>query len=499
MIRSLLSNKPRFQFNHKPFLLVGLLAVLSSAHAQNIKPDSSFGQDGQIDLGNLRMHTFRVLKDGKILVLGSNRDNLSTSPYHVFTRRLFPNGRIDSSYGKHGEGYIQPIPRLDLLAIQSDGKLVESQESIELAEVFIARYLADRPDSSYGVNGKTKISLLGSSVQDFVDLRGTYLDQNNNAIAFGHYWITESSPDMMSSIAVSADSNGTAFQPYYYMTPGTANENYCLSMVVQPDKKPVFAGWTQPITLFGDHMYIARMALDASHDPSFYNGFAIEPSVGQGFGQVVTLQADGKILCMAEYAIVRLNQNGFLDSSFGVDGIKTTLGDPLPLHFQNLASLPNGKILASGTFNGFKTLQRFMPNGALDNAFGSSSLYVIELPGENYLKTPLEIIGADTLLTGNGRYLLKYILQNTVTETERQKSQPFFSLVPNPTIGKVRIHIANASSGAIQIRSILGQTIHSSQITSAETELNLSGLQAGIYSIRVESDGKTMEQKLVKW
>lgn len=99
----------------------------------------------------------------------------------------------------------------------------------------------------------------------------------------------------------------------------------------------------------------------------------------QSAAYAVAIQADGRIVVggatnnesgNSGLALARLNPNGALDLSFGVNGKVTT---PDVDNASALAIQPDGKILVAGGFSGFE-LARYNTNGSLDTAFGSNGI-----------------------------------------------------------------------------------------------------------------------------
>ncbi|WP_338017402.1 hypothetical protein [Streptomyces adustus] len=94
-----------------------------------------------------------------------------------------------------------------------------------------------------------------------------------------------------------------------------------------------------------------------------------------GQGRALALQPDGKILVGGEvgttrfdFALLRFNTDGSLDTGFDGDGIvRTDLGDYDSV--EGLAVQPDGKIVAAGGSGSRFALARYLPNGALDPGF----------------------------------------------------------------------------------------------------------------------------------
>lgn len=94
-------------------------------------------------------------------------------------------------------------------------------------------------------------------------------------------------------------------------------------------------------------------------------------------------------------------------------------------------------------------------------------------------------------------------IQNTLcTSIEKQELQAAsFELIPNPTKEKVTLKFGQISSSSttIRIHNIAGQLLYSSADMSSETssELNLSGIPAGIYFVSVSRGGLVQTKKII--
>lgn len=143
------------------------------------------------------------------------------------------------------------------------------------------------------------------------------------------------------------------------------------------------------------HDILARYKTDGSLDATFGdNGFAIDDLVTtEIFG--VTIAMDGKILACGrnttttgqfsyDYMILRYNEDGTLDNTFGNNGRAFV---DFGIEHRNIAydihEQSDGKIIVNGRFQYslgnaaplYKIgICRFLPNGILDNTFGSNGL-----------------------------------------------------------------------------------------------------------------------------
>lgn len=167
-------------------------------------------------------------------------------------------------------------------------------------------------------------------------------------------------------------------------------------IAVQPDLKIVVAASS-----------LARYLPNGSPDSSFGNGGYVETPTGDNASaQAIALQPDGKIVVAgssqaddsgeSEFTIARYNSDGFLDTSFGTDGISNTaIPEPASPSFADakaLAILPDGELLVGGTAGfendavtastTFFALARYEPDGSLDPTFGDGGIVQTRFDGD---------------------------------------------------------------------------------------------------------------------
>ena len=165
------------------------------------------------------------------------------------------------------------------------------------------------------------------------------------------------------------------------------------SVAIDPNGKIVAVGYT---TSFPFDIAVARYNPDGSPDVTFGNAGKVSIPLlivfTYVFGFDVAIQPDGKIVvtCFDDDqnfgAIIRLNNNGSLDTSFGNQGVVGTTGGYYSVTVQS-----DGKIITSAGVpfnNPFDyRIRRFNANGSIDITFGGGD-GVTDLP-----------IAADAVLT----------------------------------------------------------------------------------------------------
>lgn len=159
------------------------------------------------------------------------------------------------------------------------------------------------------------------------------------------------------------------------------------AVAIQPNGDIVAAG-TSHGTATGDNIAVARYTPVGKLDPAFGTGGQVSTDLGTraDHANAVALQPDGKIVVAGStldadpaqgenFAVVRYNPNGTLDSSFGRDGkVSTDFGGKND-DDEAVAIEPNGDVVVAGTSHGAANgdniaLARYTPNGALDPSFG---------------------------------------------------------------------------------------------------------------------------------
>jgi uncharacterized delta-60 repeat protein len=127
-------------------------------------------------------------------------------------------------------------------------------------------------------------------------------------------------------------------------------------------------------------------------DPTFgTNGRVLTAVAGENLANAVAIQADGRIVAAGQdgfndFALVRYNPDGSLDTGFGTAGrVVTHLGGSM--YASAVRILPStGKIIAAGTldFSDFIVV-RYNPDGSVDSSFGAGGSVVTDFGGSETL------------------------------------------------------------------------------------------------------------------
>ena len=156
------------------------------------------------------------------------------------------------------------------------------------------------------------------------------------------------------------------------------------SVVIQPDGKIVVGGRSGN-GLTGYDFAILRYKTDGTLDSTFSGDGIQITDLGAYYdeGTSIAIQADGKIVMVggtnsgAEFAAVRYNADGTLDSSFNMDTInRLDVGMATSVAIQS-----DGKIVMSANAGIGSALLRFNSNGSIDSTFGMSGIQITAIEG----------------------------------------------------------------------------------------------------------------------
>ncbi len=100
--------------------------------------------------------------------------------------------------------------------------------------------------------------------------------------------------------------------------------------------------------------------------------------------------------------------------------------------------------------------------------------------------------------SANGRFVLEL---NPAAAPLASASQALAALVqvyPNPARGAFHLSVpASAKAATVRLTNVLGQTVLTRSLTSAEADFSTSGLAVGVYTLRLAVDGATITRKVV--
>ncbi|NUQ63357.1 MAG: M28 family peptidase, partial [Pirellulales bacterium] len=301
-------------------------------------------------------------------------------------------GVLDPSFDGDGKAATAVVASSDAgaqsVAVQPDGKIVVAGYSYVSGsgnDFAVVRYNADGSlDTSFDGDGKVTTAVGSGTSDDFV--YGVAIQSDGKIVVAGYSWNTSV---LKYDIAlVRYNSNGTldtSFSGDGKATTGSdASTIFGLSMAIQPDGKIVVAANSYPNGTTQYDFAVVRFNTSGNLDTTFSGDGKLTTDIaGWDLAYGVAVQADGKILVAGssttssytDFSIVRYSASGTLDTSFDGDGKLTTQLDVGNDDARAIVVQPDGKIVVAGFSNeglggpSDFAVARYDANGTLDTSF----------------------------------------------------------------------------------------------------------------------------------
>ena len=359
--------------------------------------DTTFDGDGKRtdDIGNESASARRVAiqPDGKIIAAGA-----------FAIVRFNPDGSFDTSFGTDGK--VRCITcSISGMALQSDGKIVV------VGDKFVVRYKTDGSlDTAFGTGGTTSLSIFVNAVAI----------QPDGAIVVAGY-TGDSNNDFAVSRLLSNGTLDSSFDIDGKVTTAIgAGSDIAYAVIIQPDYKIVVAGLVFVGTNNNDFALV-RYNPDGSLDTSFSFDGKQTTAIGTNndVANALAIQTDYKIIAAGyaysgtnnDFAAVRYNADGSLDTTFDGDGKLTTPIGTLNDVGNAIAIQTDGKILIAGSteatsgVNDFAVV-RYNADGSLDNLYGTGGKKTIDFNSTNDLGNAIVLDSSGkTIIAGFANYL----------------------------------------------------------------------------------------------
>ncbi len=367
-----------------PFVLAAalILGPAIPAHAAAGDPDPGFGAGGEAFAGfpgrDEAGHAVAVAANGKVIVAGTSE----SGAFDVEVMRFTTGGVLDNTFDGDGirKTSFGGTDHGRAVAIQPDGKVVVAGYSLNPApnsSAIVARYTTTGAfDASFSGDGKkvvnwpgvTQSGAYGVAIQadGKIVLAGFALPGDFAVARLNPNGTYDNTFDGDGRVTIDIGPNDTAF-----------------AVAIQDDQKIVVAGNAIADDASAVRFGVARLNTDGTLDGSFSgDGVLRTPFSGEdAYALGVAVQGDGKIVAAGlvtsatatDFALVRYNANGALDTSFAVGGKRSTSFDQND-SANGVAIQGDGKIVAGGaTYDGSDTdfaLARYTTGGNLDAGFG---------------------------------------------------------------------------------------------------------------------------------
>ena len=344
--------------------------------------DNQFDSDGiatlPISSSNELLITCGIQTDGKIVLSGTQNTN-------NIICRFSTTGVLDTSFGVNG--IVTSTVGIQSLDFQSDGKIITA--GIGSGILNAKRYFTDGSlDTTFNITmtsyltppdfkyNRPQIKYLNSGK---ILISGTYRNiANAGVFALNQF-------NLNGTLDTSFSNTGTLY-PGNGINDSTTRNNSNI-LLIKPDGKIITGGNTYNITPPTPlNLYIKKTELiqisttgtvESINDINIIQSFDwIDKVIEQTSGKTVAL-ISRKIGFTNSSILVRYNQNGTIDNSFGTTGIVdlSTVGDRG--EGTVLKKQLDGKILVGSNYG---SILRFSIDGVLDTTFGTNSSGYVTIP-----------------------------------------------------------------------------------------------------------------------
>lgn len=377
-----------------------LLCFYQVSFTQSLTLDLSFGNNGYSIIPNTNENIVHAEiepgNDGKIITSGA------TSNQNIILRKYSLNGDLDTSFGDNGF-VITPLmynsyPRRSNLKIQSDGKIIvigstQNTNFFSPVDFLIARYNSNGTlDNTFGEDG---YAVVGTQYKE--DGFSVELQADNKIIAIGIKEINQEDfyvarLNENGTLDLGFGKNGVvtiSFTEYAALAYARAS---CVKIL--PSGKIIVAG-TIDTNNFTSSFGMIRLNANGTLDSTLgvnvkrFTNFSwqdrLNSLVVNNFN--IYLAGFSKPGFFDDYTslIVRYNTNGNIDTSFGNNGYLNNILFNSDEITSKLMLLPNGKLLSFGQtyFNSTYQLlfSQLNQDGTIDPSFGNNGNFVMSLPG----------------------------------------------------------------------------------------------------------------------
>jgi uncharacterized delta-60 repeat protein len=277
---------------------------------------------------------------------------------------------------------------------------------------------------------------------------------------------------------------------------------------IQSDGKIVVAGYSWNDSDSRSDFAVARFNSNGTLDTTFGTGGQVITNLGLSSEiRSIALQSDGKIVAAGflsngandDFAIVRYNSNGSLDTTFSGDGkLSTDLGSYDSIY--SIALQSDGKIVATGVSNDNFAIARYDTNGTLDTTFSGDGKLTTDMGSSDgiqsiALQSDGKIVAAG--YSGNDFAIARYDTNGTLDASFDTDGKVTTNLGSIESINSIAIQsdgkiVAAGYSGSdfAIARYDTNGTLDASFDTAGIVITDIASSDDGFNSVLLQSDGK---------
>lgn len=375
----------------KIILLLSSLTLLPTVYA--LAPDGMhdqlFGFEGFTTISTGGASTIitdiAIQNDDKIIICGAQTTGLiGPFTFNMYLARFNSDGTLDTTFANQGilieNRFVTNSSAINdpiRIAIKPDGRIITAATNQRI-DIFINSYLSNgQPDNTFGDNGLVSVDL--GTVFDRVV--GLAITREGDILIAAN---AQTTPKL-----IKLSSHGSLDQTFGVngiATPGLPGGITFSDIEIMHDGK-IAVGGSSP-----DQLFLSRFNQNGTLDTTFgtNSGYILVtiPSVLMLAGSCLTIQPDDKFIIGGQgnifggiaILVARCTPEGLLDTSFGSRGIATYFVQAgMFSGASDIALQSDEKIVLTGFNNTSALTFRLLPNGILDQSFGTSGTVLSRL------------------------------------------------------------------------------------------------------------------------
>jgi uncharacterized delta-60 repeat protein len=490
-------------------LTFSLSNLQSPAWAADGDLDTTFDTDGKVTTaigsGTEAARSVVLQSDGKIVAAGYSHNG---SDYDFAVVRYNTDGSLDTTFDTDGK-VTTAVGLSDDVAysvvLQSDGKIVVAGWSFNGTndDFAVVRYNTDGSlDTTFDTDGKVTTAVgLGDDAAYSVAL------QSDGKIVAAGYSFNGSNFDFAVVRYNTDGSLDTTFDTDGKVTTAVGlSDDVAYSVVLQSDGKIVAAGYSDNGSNYD--FAVVRYNTNGSLDTTFDTDGKVTTAIGSGTEAAysVVLQSDGKIVAAGysrigsndDFAVVRYNTDGSLDTTFDTDGkVTTAIGSGTELA-RSVVLQSDGKIVAAGysdngSNNDFAVV-RYNTDGSLDTTFDTDGKVTTAVGLSNdvawsvVLQSDGKIVAAGYSDNGSNFDFAVVRYSISVSSLSWVGAQSISCPAPNPWVNEKLGFASNAKPVFVSAENTVGKTITQGSYDS----LKSSGVEFDTVTKKVSTATETL-------
>lgn len=331
---------------------------------------------------------------GALVIAGSG----NSGGYSTLARMATP-GSADINFGVAGiynHNFSATLPDfLRSIVRMGDGRYVACGEMFSpngtARDFLVARFNADGTlDGSFNFSGFADTPFLMSGVAGMLidTCNAVAVQSDGKVVAAG--FTQQFGPERVAVVRYAADGSldgtfGMGGKVVIDASVGPTSDSAAQALLIQPDGRVLVAGFAQG-TSNSDFMMV-RLERNGAPDLNFGSNGIVRTPVGTGsdYAYAMVLNPDESIVLAGQaqssgidFALVKYNANGSVDTTFGTNGRVITPVGPGEDIAYSLALMPWGSLVAAGSARISTTAQgsdiaavAYKADGSLDRYFGN--------------------------------------------------------------------------------------------------------------------------------